>query len=83
MAAPKNSEPPSKNEIVRLFLTEAYRINVEEGVVVLDTQEVFNSIGVPFNFDVITYLRKLDFIREESGSMFSLTERGKDMAQME
>ena len=76
-------DSPSKNEIVRRFLNEAYRLNQVEGVTVMGTQEVFDAIGVPFNFDVITYMRKLDFIREESGSLFSLTDRGKDMAQME
>lgn len=74
---------PSKNEIVRRFLAEAYRIYENEGVTVLGTQEIFDAIDLPFNFEVITYMRKLDFIREESGSMFSLTDRGRDMAQKE
>ena len=74
---------PSKNEIVRLFLTEAFRIFEMEGVVVMSTEEIFSAINQPFNFEVVNYMRKLDFIREESGSMFSLTDRGKDMAQKE
>ncbi|MCB2201044.1 hypothetical protein KQI63_16725 [bacterium] len=81
MATP--SAEPTKNEIVRLFLAEANRIFEEQGVVVMGTAEIFTAIDQPFSFEVLSYLRKLDFIREESGSMFSLTERGKNMAQKE
>ena len=79
MATP--SAEPTKNEIVRRFLAEANRIYEEQGVTVMDTAEIFTAIDQPFSFEVLSYMRKLDFIREESGSMFSLTDRGRDMAQ--
>jgi len=78
-----NEQIPTKNEIVRLFLTEAARLLDSEGVTQMDAEEIFRTIGQPFSFEIVNYMRKLDFIREESGSMFSITDRGLDLARME
>jgi hypothetical protein len=81
----KESTAPreGRNAIVHRFLGEAVNLLDREGNAVMSKAEIFDRIGIPLDHDTLSYLAKLDFIREESATSFSLTQRGETMGRKE